>query len=113
MNIRMINMSARKKLSLKVITVIAVFILLALSLGVTYALVVLFFMAAFLWQVDMAIPLSVAVAILVLCAFLLLINQSSNAIRLANWAYCFFAIGVSRLFYVHLRASWKREDDRV
>jgi hypothetical protein len=83
-------------LALVVLIVMAVFNILA-------AIVVALFLLAFVLKVNPQIPFALTLVILLLCGLLTLIDQKTAANSLANWAYCFFAIGVVLHLYYYIR----------
>lgn len=67
------------------------------------------FAVAFLLDIDPAVPLAVALIILVVCALLVLLSQQEAAKMLAMWSFCFLAIGITLQFYHYIMR--KPEDD--
>jgi hypothetical protein len=82
---------------------------LAVFVSLTAALVTAIFAASFLLDLDAAVPLSIALTLLILSAIMVLADLGSTADNLASWAYWFLAAGVAVLLWKHL-ASLRRED---
>lgn len=87
------------------------FIVLSVFVSLSSAVVVSLIMAAFILDIDPAIPFVTSLFILMLCPIMFVIDQVSAAVSLANWAYWFLAIGVFLMFYRHIREVSSTESD--
>jgi hypothetical protein len=90
---------------------LVLFIVLIVFVNAAAAVVAVLFVAAFYLKISPRVPYAIALAILLLSALLTLIDQKSAALVLANWAYCFFAIGVVVQFYNYLREGPDRKQN--
>ena len=82
-----------------------VILLLAIFVNLVTAIVTLLFLLAFWLKLNPQVPYALALVVLLLCALMTLIEQTSAAQSLANWAYCFFAIGVALHLYDFLKTG--------
>ena len=71
------------------------------------SLFVVLFCAALAFSVDARLPLVTALVLLVICPFLLIMQQDGTAKVLAELSYYLLAIGVVRLFVDHVKLAWK------
>jgi hypothetical protein len=88
----------------KWILVLGLFVLLAIF-SVSAAIVVTLFLVALLLNLDRSIPLTVSLALLLICVLMTALQQQTAAKVLAEWAYYFLAIGVVLIFIDHVRTG--------
>jgi ABC-type multidrug transport system permease subunit len=103
-----INLTRRSLLLWSIALVL--FILLAVFVSLTSAIVVCLLIAAFLIDLDPVVPLAISLSLLGLCPLMILIEQASAASSLANWAYWFLSIGVLIMLYRHVRYERGQQD---
>jgi len=84
---------------------LVLFLVLIIFVNAAAAVVAVLFVAAFYLKISPRFPYALALILILLSALLTLIDQKSGAQVLANWAYCFFAIGVFVQFYYYVRES--------
>jgi hypothetical protein len=70
------------------------FVVLAVFVSVTSAIVFVLFLVVLMLGIDNGIPMIAALALLLLCTALLALDQKFAAETLANWAYSFLAISI-------------------
>lgn len=91
---------------IRVAVLLTAFVVLTAFISLTAGAVVSLYLAAFLWGVDAAAPLGLALAALSISAVMLILNQGGTAEGLANWGYYFFALGILLLFVKYVRNAW-------
>ena len=104
------NMDRRKQAIIGGL-ILLVFILLWILLGFLTALFVALFCVALAFRLDACPPLIIALVLLVVCPFLLILQQGGAAKLLAELSYFFLATGVALLFVEHIRLAWKSDKD--
>jgi uncharacterized membrane protein len=92
-------------------TLLVLFLLLAILVSVTSAIVISLFVTAVLLDMDCGIPLAIALVLLLVSALMLVVNQQGAAEVLANWAFYFFGIGVIILLIDYVRGSREETDE--
>lgn len=70
------------------------FILLAVLVSLTSAVVFALFFSFLILDVDRGVPLAAAFVLLLISAFLLAMKQNTSASALAEWSYFFLSIGI-------------------
>ncbi len=70
------------------------FILLAVLVSLTSAVVFALFFAFLILDVDRGVPLAASFVLLLIAAFLLAMKQNTSAGALSEWSYFFLSIGV-------------------
>jgi hypothetical protein len=70
------------------------FILLAVLVSLTSAVVFALFFAFLILDVDRGVPLAASFVLLLIAAFLLAMKQNTSASALSEWSYFFLSIGV-------------------
>ena len=93
--------------------ILAVFILLWVFFNFAAALFTALFLLILALRVDARIILIIALALLVTCPFLLVMQQSNAASRLAEFSYYFLAVGVFLYLVEHVRYMWRSQDEAL
>lgn len=88
---------------------ILLFIVLAVFVSLSAAIVALLFAVAFILHIDPGVPFALSLFLLALSPLMYVIDQISTAVVLVNWAYWFLAIGVAVMFYQHVKAERREE----
>lgn len=101
--------SRRNLLSWGILLVL--FLLLAILVSVTSAIVISLLITAVLLDMDSKIPLGIALVLLLVSALMLVVNQQGAAEVLASWAYYFFGIGVIILLIDYVRGCREETDE--
>jgi hypothetical protein len=96
---------------IKLLVALVALVVIGVLVGPWGALVFALFGLAFLLELDPLVAYSVALILIILCALMVVIEQNSTAQGLANWSYCFLAIGVSLQFYYYLKSPEEEGGD--
>jgi hypothetical protein len=90
---------------------LVVFVAIAIFLSFWTAIVFALFALAFLLDVSPLVPFAVALVLLVVCPFMVVVDQNGAAELFASWSYCFLAIGIAVQLVRYFRNSPKENSE--
>jgi hypothetical protein len=105
---RAVHVSRRSVIWAAVITV--AFVVLWIWLGFVAAFFTALFLVALAVRLNPVIPLGLAIAFLIVCPFLLILNQNGASRVMAELSYYFLATGVFGIFVRYVLSQWRGDD---
>lgn len=92
----------RRVVTWLVVFVVVAAVLIATGISFVGAVLVAIFLVALALKVDPWVPLAASLVSMVLSALIFAVNRPSTANSLAILTFCFFALGMVRLFILNM-----------